>query len=187
MFGHDSEKQMAKRLRDGDAKAMREFYALYAGRLTAVCSRYVANREDVKDVMQDTMLAIIRGIDGFEWRGSGSLLAWATRVAVSQAVAFLRKNARLDTASLDRDVEDLPEGEPQANDLPPDALHAMLRELPDGYRAVFNLYAVEGRSHKEIAELLGIKPDTSASQYHRAKALMAHKINEYRKHHNLPS
>lgn len=186
MLGHDSEKQTAKRLRDGDAQAMREFYALYAGRLTAVCSRYVADREDVKDVMQDSMLAIVRSIDGFEWRGSGSLLAWATRIVVSQAVAFLRKNARLDTLPLDRDVESLPTDEPQADDLPPDVLHAMVRQLPDGYRAVFNLYAVEGRSHKEIAELLGIKADTSASQYHRAKALLAQKIREYCKQNNLP-
>lgn len=186
MFGHDSERQMVERLRDGDAKAMREFYALYAGRLTAVCARYVADREDVKDVMQDAMLTLVRSIDDFEWRGKGSLLAWATKLVVSQAIAFLKRNARLDTLPLDREVEALADDEPPANDLPPDTLQTMVGSLPDGYRAVFNLYAVEGRSHKEIAQLLGIKADTSASQYHRAKAMLAHKIREYRKHHNLP-
>lgn len=186
MFGHDSEWQMAKRLREGDGKAMREFYALYAGRLTAVCARYVADRDDVKDVMQDAMLTLIRSLDSFEWRGSGSLLAWAKKIVVSQAIGFLRKSARLETTSLDRDIEALPDEEPQANDLPPDALQRMISELPDGYRTVFCLYAMEELSHKEIAALLGIRPDTSASQYHRAKAMLAHKISDYRKQNNLP-
>lgn len=187
MFGHDSEKQLTIRLRNGDAKAMRDFYALYAGRLTATCSRYVTDEDDVKDVLQDSMLLIVRNIDRFEYRGKGSLLAWATRIVVSRAVDFVKRRARLDTVSLDRDVSLDTGDDPECDvgGVPPEALHEMLRQLPDGYRTVLNLYVVEEKSHREIAQMLGIKEVTSASQLHRAKHLLAAKIKQYRNNKSL--
>jgi len=181
LFGGNSEKDLAKRLRRGDNGAMRDFYALYAAHLSGVCSRYIANNADRDDVFQDSLVSIIQHIGDFEYRGDGSLKAWATRIVVNQALTFLHNSKRIDTVAIEQDVGDVADvGEPATDDLPPSVLHDMIRRLPDGYRAVFNLYVVENKSHREIARLLNIKEATSASQLHRAKALLAREINEYR-------
>lgn len=181
MFRTDSEKRLARRLRDGDPDAMRHFYGLYAGRLSAVCSRYIGCHDDVKDVMQDSMMSLIRHIGDFDYRGPGSLLAWATRIVVNQCLRFLKDQAKADVIPLDRDVgETVADEEAAADDIPPDVLQRFVMELPTGYRTVFNLYVMENRSHREIATLLGIREDSSASQLNRAKRLLARKITEYK-------
>ncbi len=182
MFGTDSEKQLARRLRSGDSAAIRDFYALYARRLTAVCSRYLGHRDEVKDVMQESMISLIQHIGQFEYRGRGSLLAWATRIVVSQCILQLKQEASLSLVPLDHDVgeEALTNEEPPVDDIPPEVLQRFIQELPPGYRTVFNLYVMEGKSHQEIAALLNIREDTSASQLHRAKNSLARKIKEYR-------
>lgn len=185
-FGGNSEKSIARRLHHGDSGAMRDFYALYANHLAGVCSRYIANDEDKKDVFQDCLLTIIQHIDSFEYRGEGSLKAWATRVTINQSIAFLKKRNGMATVELDGcNAEQADDEPPDISDISADTLHAMIRQLPDGYRTVFNLYVVENKSHHEIAQMLGIKEVTSASQLHRAKAMLAQKINEYRKDRHI--
>lgn len=186
-FGGNSEKSIARRLHHGDSGAMRDFYALYANHLAGVCSRYIANDEDKKDVFQESLLSIIQHIDSFEYRGEGSLKAWATRVTVNQAINFLKKRNGMTTLELDSCVIEPPyDAEPpDISDISADTLHTMIRQLPDGYRTVFNLYVVENKSHREIAQMLGIKEVSSASQLHRAKAMLAKKINEYRENRNI--
>lgn len=176
-----SEKDMVKALQGGDNAAMRFFYALYANHLSAVVSRYIANNDDRDDVLQDSFLNIIQHIDDFSFRGDGSLKAWATRIAINQSLRFLRNSNRLVTVTTDHDIGDMAEEEqPDTHDVPAEAIHRMIRNLPDGYRTVFNLYVIEGKSHHDIAQLLGIKETTSASQLHRAKALLAKAIKEYK-------
>lgn len=185
MFGRDSEKQLARQLRRGEATAMRDFYALYASRLTAVCMRYLGHREEVKDVMQDSMISLIQHIGDFDYRGKGSLLAWATKIVVSQCLLFLKTEARNDFVALDTDIGEEAETteEPPVDDIPPDVIEEFIQELPTGYRTVFNLYVMEGKSHKEIASILNIREDSSASQLHRAKSNLAQKIKAYRTKH----
>lgn len=97
----------------------------------------------------------------------------AQRVVINEALIFLRQSKRLNETDIEK-VPDIPEEEPpDTSFLSPEQAKAVIDQLPDGYRAVFNLYAIEGKSHKEIAEMLHIKPDTSASQYHRAKNMLA--------------
>lgn len=176
-----NEKQILERLQGGDRTAARLLYDAYAGRLTAVCSRYVADGDDVKDVMQDAFVKIFTNIASFTYRGEGSLRAWMTRITVNRAITFLQNSGRLnamrDTLDSVADVEDQ---DPDADGVPPDELQAMIRRLPDGYRTVLNLYVFENKSHKEIAALLGIKAASSASQLYHAKALMARMIKEYK-------
>lgn len=160
---------------------MRLFYERYAGFLTAVGSRYVPERDQLKDILQDALLQIFDAADKFEYRGEGSLKAWACRITVNRALKYLRAQGRL------RFVEELPDvPEEEVHELqqvPPAVLQDFIRELPDGYRTVFNLFVFEQKSHKEIATLLGIKEDSSASQYFRARAHLAKKINQYIKNH----
>ena len=176
---HDNELQMAMRLRQCDRTALRAVYDAYARYLTAVCARYIADDEDVKDVLQEAFIRILDAAGSFEYRGSGSFKAWLTRIVVNQALKHLR-GCKAVFVPLSPGQEDLAEEDPDTDQVPAEVIHRMIRELPDGYRAVFNLYILEQRSHKEIAALLGISESTSASQLHRAKALLASKINKYR-------
>lgn len=179
-FTGDREKQLVKLLRSGDNAAMKEFYSLYGGFLTAVCNRYIANNEDLKDVMQNVMISILTHINDFEYRGKGSLRAWASRITANESLHFLRAQKKDRFTELS---QDLPEeaDDPPIDDIPPEVIQKFITELPPGYRTVFNLYVFQDYSHEEIAQQLGIKRDSSASQLHRAKNILAKKINEYRK------
>lgn len=182
----DNEQQMALRLHQGDRAALRAVYDAYARYLTAVCTRYIAYDDDVKDVLQEAFIRIYDAAGSFEYRGSGSFKGWLTRIVVNQALKHLRDSKTV-FVPLSPQQENLADEDPDTEQVPAAVIHKMIRELPDGYRAVFNLYVLEQRSHKEIAALLGISESTSASQLHRAKALLASKINKYRTAQNSVS
>ena len=192
IFGGNNEQRLVNQLQNGNREAAREFYARYAGRLTAVCARYVTNGEDQRDVMQEAMISIFSHIADFTYRGKGSLQAWAARIVANEALRFLRSRhdyadlppddlmgtddgtGQLSAAGMSADGD-----EPPVDDLPPDVLHQMISRLPTGYRTVLNLYVFEQHSHQEISRLLGISESTSASQLHRAKRLLAKMIRQY--------
>lgn len=159
--------------------AMKTVYSTYIRYLAAICSRYIVNNEDVKDVLQDSFLRIFSGIASFEYRGRGSLKGWITKITVNETLKFLQKNNRFEFVEISEQEHDKPDEEPDVDALPSSVLFNLIRELPDGYRTIFNLYVIENKSHKEIAKLLDIKESTSASQLHRAKSLLATKIRQY--------
>ncbi len=164
---------------------MADLYHRHIGYLAAVCSRYISSDEDVRDILQTSFMKIISSLDKFEWRGPGSLRAWMTRITVNESLKFLRENEKTRKMFEGYVQEDEVVEEPDTDNLSADVIQGMIRELPDGYRTVFNLYVFEEKSHKEIAAMLGITESTSASQFHRAKALLASKIREYRKKHDM--
>lgn len=175
----DSELAMVRLVETDGPAAMRLIYSRYIGQLTAVCFRYILNDEDVKDVLQDAFLRIFASIGKFRYKGEGSLRAWMTKVIVNETLKFLNTNRRIDFTDISDDMAGMSEDEPEVADVPASVIHGFIRELPDGYRLIFNLFVIEGRSHREIAAMLGIREGTSASQLHRAKALLAAKIREY--------
>ena len=178
--GSNSEEAWLRLIQKGDEQAMRTLYLRHIRYLAAVCSRYVSDDEDVKDVLQEAFLKIFASIGTFEYRGEGSLKGWMTRIVLNESLKFIKNNCRLDIIELRPEEADIPDEAPDTTDVPPSVIHQMIKELPDGYRTIFNLYVVEGKSHKEIAALLGIKENTSASQLHRAKTLLADKIRKYK-------
>ena len=134
----------------------------------------------MKDVFQESLIHIITHMADFDYRGVGSLKAWATRIVVNESLRFLRDTKRHELMLLDCEVPDVPEeDDPPISDVPPDVIHSMVSQLPTGYRMVFNLYVFENKSHQEIASLLGIKEKSSASQLCRAKNLLAKMIRQY--------
>lgn len=169
----NTERHILQLFARGDSRAMDVLYAEFADYLAGVCIRYVPQPDDMRDVLQEALIKIFSSVGSFNYRGEGSLKAWLTRVVINESLMFLRDKKKMLFVDSERDIPDTPEDPPDTSGLTAEMVDEALRQLPDGYRAVFNLYAIEGRSHKEIAELLGIKPDTSASQYHRAKAMMA--------------
>ena len=170
-FIGNEEQRLVKRLQEGDKTAAREFYTRYGGSLAGVCVRYIADEEDVKDVIQNALVHIFSHITDFKYRGNGSLEAWVVRIAVN-------------LLQPDYDVIDDSEDDPSVRDIPPDIIRQMLNRLPTGYRTVLNLYVFEGKSHQEIASLLGIKKDSSASQLLRAKSMLAQMIRKYNNNNN---
>ena len=180
-----AEQDLEKRLKNRDQTAMKELYGLYSGYLYALCCRYITDKDTAKDILQDSFLKIFSAINRFRYRGEGSLKAWMSRIVINEALKHLRKAARNDMFVTSADLPDVPEDEDDSGidlkDIPASVIQDFIRRLPDGYRTVFNLYVFEEMSHKEIAETLGIKVNSSASQYHRAKAMLARWLNDYRK------
>ena len=135
----------------------------------------------MKDLLQDVFIKVFDRFGLYHYRGEGSLKAWLSRIVVNDSLRILQKSDRL------LPVENLPEPaqdeDPDVENVPLDVLHDMIARLPDGYRTVFNLYVFEQKKHKDIAALLGIKENSSASQLLRAKALLAKELKEYRKLH----
>ena len=160
IFGHNDEKAIAEGIRRGENRAMRDFYAQFGGQLAAVCSRYVTQDNDVQDVMQDAMISIIEHIDNFKYHGKGSLRAWATRIVVNQALNFIKAKRRQNDTFADKDIGNIfyvvDYIFSDIGEIPAEKIHEMIRDLPDGYRMVLNLYAIEGKSHKVISYLLFI-------------------------------
>lgn len=183
-FIGNEEQRLVKRLQEGDKTAAREFYTRYGGSLAGVCVRYIADEEDVKDVIQNALVHIFSHITDFKYRGSGSLEAWVVRIAVNESLKFLRTMVQYELLQPDYDIIDDSEDDPSVRDIPPDILREMLNRLPTGYRTVLNLYVFEGKSHQEIARLLGIKKDSSASQLLRAKSMLAQMIRKYNNNNN---
>ena len=175
------EQDIASSAAAGNSEAMRQIYCRYAGVLTAAVARYVVDDDAVRDVLHDALVKAFQGIAGFEYRGPGSLRAWLQRIAVNEALAWLRMRKRLDVVSLDDDGVPIDDVAAADNDdaaldsmerLDAAQLLELMKRLPDGQRTVLNLYAVEHRSHREIAEMLGISPESSAAQLHRARQKM---------------
>lgn len=185
-----SEKILADKARNRDRTAMKELYGLYSGYLNAVCLRYITNPEQARDILQDSFVKIFSSLDKFRFRGEGSLKAWMKRIVVNEALKHLQRHVRKDPLAGAAELKEIPDEaqdeDSGIDDIPASVIHEMIRRLPDGYRTVFNLYVFEEKSHREIAALLGIRENSSASQLYHARALLAKWIREYRNKSNLP-
>ncbi len=171
----------------GDRAAMETLYRENIGFLNAVCSRYLREDEVTKDILQDSFIKIFNSLDRFQYRGTGSLRAWMSRVVINETLHYLRDSRK---GRWLQSVEQLPEIHDDAPDadiqnIPAAELQRMIRRLPDIYRVVFNLYVFSDMSHKQIAAKLNIAEGTSASSFHRARKMLGRMIKDYRIVNNL--
>ena len=171
---------IVERIRQKDQRAMSELYQMYIGELSSVCYRYIPIDDDAKDVLQNSFVKIFTSIATLEYRGEESLKAWMKKVVANEALTFLRNKKKLQFIDQDTIADEAMADEeaPDTERITPDELHQLISELPDGYRTVVNLYVFENYSHRQIAELLGIKEGTSASQLHYAKQWLTRRIKE---------
>lgn len=175
------EQILTNRLRMKEEAAWKELFGAHSRNLTYVCSRYIISKDDVHDVLQNSFIKMFSSIDSFEYRGSGSLRAWISRIVVNESLKHIKQNSDFKLIVDDFEIPDMPdEEEPNLEEISETTIMKMIRLLPDGYRTVFNLFVFEQKSHREIAGLLGIAENSSASQFHRAKAMLAQKIKEYK-------
>ena len=161
-----------------ERKAQQMLYDKYSRFLLGVCMRYVSDRAEAEDILQDSFLKIYFNIKDFS--GTGSFAGWLRKVAVNTAITHYHKNLKFryhteieEYVSVEKGTVSFEESLYNA-----DELQKVLNELPAGYKMVFNLYAIEGYKHKEIAEMLGIDTNTSKSQYSRAKAVLRDKLEK---------
>ena len=179
----ENEIELVEGCRAGMDSARRELYTLYSKQMLAVCYRYTGDMDAAYDVLHDGFIKIFTH---FTFRGECALGTWVTRVMVTQAIDYLRKQQRFNRLVVTEeqlpDIADETEVAEAGSRLSEELLMKFVAELPDGCRTVFNLYVFEEKSHKEIAELLHIKEHSSTSQLHRAKSLLVKRIKEYIDH-----
>ena len=178
----ETEQELLEAVKAGDRQAMRRLYERYKGYAMSIGLRYIPEHYDVEDVVQDAFINIITSIHRFNFQGEGSLTAWIGRTVVNKAFDFVRHHERI---SFTGTIPDIPDEEPDIESIPPEVLTKMIAKLPPGYRLVFNLYVFEHCSHKEIAQRLGIKEKSSASQLTRAKMILTKMTKEYIKRHGI--
>lgn len=162
-------------------QALHILYHRDSGYLNGVCYRYVSNDSDMEDVMHDAFLKIFSNIRRYKPKEGGSLRAWMARIVVNEAIDLLRRQRKLKSVYAEEAPQDIPDEDPDVDSVPIDVLHDMIRQLPINYRTVLNLHVFEGKKHKEIAAILGIRENTSYSLFHRAKCMLADNINKYKK------
>ena len=174
----ETERQLLDAILGGDNKAMRRLYDRFSGYTMAVALRYIPDREDVSDVLQDSFVKILTSISAFDYRGEGSLKAWVARIVANRAIDWVKEHERITMIS-DVPEEMIDDGVPDLEPVPPDILEKMIGRLPTGCRMVLNLYVFEQLSHRDIAQRLGITESASTSQFFRAKRMLQKMIREY--------
>ena len=175
---HIEDNELARLCARGDEKARNELYARYAAYLYALCIRYVGDREEARDLLHDSFIRIFDTIG--KYRPTGSLKSWCCRVTVNLVIDSLRKKKRFETVHLEQAQEKIPEpAKEEILKIPKAELMRMVGELPQTKRVVFNLYCVEGYSHKDISEMLNIKEKTSSSLLFKAREQLAKNVREY--------
>lgn len=173
----ETERQLLDAIHHGDRQALRRLYDRYSDYAMAVGLRYVVNREDARDLLQDCFIKILTSVDEFEYRGEGSLKAWVSTIVVNRAIDWVKLHERLQMTNVIPDL--IEENPPDLEHVPPEVLNRMIGRLPAGCRLVLNLRVFEQLSHKDIAHRLGIRESSSASQFSRAKQLLQKMIQEY--------
>lgn len=170
-----TEEDIIKGCLKNERKAQELLYKSYSKKFLAICIRYVKDKELAEDVMIEGFMKVFEKLGQFE--GKGSFEGWMKRIIVTQALLTLRKQKSLNMEVLQVESHLEPINTTyQLDHLETDDLMALIKELPVGYRTVFNLYAIEGYSHAEIGDLLGITESTSKSQLNRARNVLKQKI-----------
>ena len=172
-----NERQLIDGCKKGDRIAQKELYDCFSRKMFGVCYRYVNDRETAADVLQDGFVKVFTSLSSYS--GVGSFEGWIRKVFVNTALEYLRKSDVLREATdLDNTAELVEPDSSVISDLAAEDLMRLIQELPSGFRTVFNMFAIEGYSHKEIGEALNITDSTSRSQITRARQLLQQKIND---------
>ncbi len=169
-----SDEQIIAGCRAGDRKYQELLYQRFASKMFTVCMRYAAESNSAQDLLQEGFVKIFKNIDKF--RGDGSFEGWIRRIFVNTCLEFVRKKANMYVVQDTDNVKVVYQDENALQKLMKEDLMEMIQSLSTGYRTIFNLYVIEGYSHKEIAELLNVTEGTSKSQLARARYLLQKKV-----------
>ncbi len=170
-----NDQQILKGCLKHDRLAQKSLFERYSGLLMGICIRYATDIPEAEDILQESLLKIYLNVG--DYSGVGSFTGWMRKIVINTAITYYHKNLKhkhyveieeVFTSEVGKDVPD--------NEFTSGELKGVMDELPPGYKAVFNLYAIEGYKHKEIAEMLKIDVNTSKSQYSRARAFIQKRL-----------
>ena len=167
--------RLIKQCANDDRKAQKEIYQLFAGKLFSICLKYSKNKQEAQDNFQDGFIVIFKKIGQFKFKGSFE--GWIKRVMLNTILLKYRKKTVLNIVT-----EEIPDEvivDVDDDEISLDFLLNLIHELPDRYRMVFNLYVLDGYSHREISEMLHIAEGTSKSNLSRARSILKQKIEEH--------
>jgi RNA polymerase sigma factor (sigma-70 family) len=171
------ESELIRKCQEKDRKAQQELFSLFSAKMLGICMRYTSSRVDAEDLLHDGFIKVFDKISQFKMQSS--LETWMTRVFINQSISFLRKKGKdPNVFSVDReDYFDIPSdeswnGEEFKEDTPAHVILECIEALPEKYKVVLNMYAVDRVTHKEIGELLGITEGSSKSRLSRGRTLL---------------
>lgn len=169
-----SESDLIKGCIDGDRRVQEELYRRFSPKMYAVCIRYAGSTDDAQDILQDGFIKVFKNLAKF--RGEGSFEGWIRRIIVNTAIEHLRRKTYLKPIA-EKEENTIPYKEITVLDkLGEKDIMELIKQLSPGYRTVFNMYVVEGFTHKEIGDILGISEGTSKSQLARARVILQEKV-----------
>ncbi len=174
-------KQLINKCKKKDIKSQSEIYHLFAGKMFALCLKYSKNKQEAEDNLQDAFITIFDKIDQYKFRGSFE--GWMKRVVINTALQTYRQKNVL--SLIENNLPDEVELDVNEEELSLDFLLKIIQELPERYRMVFNLYVLDGYSHKEISNLLGIAEGTSKSNLSRARLILKGKVELNQQQQNV--
>lgn len=164
-------KDLINRCKSGDRKAQQMLYKQLSGPMMGICLRYLKNQEDAEDVLLEGFFKVFNNLNKLKYENEKAFFGWAKRIMINESLMKLRKNKEIQILAINEEIDKEIDISP-LEDLQTADLLQVIREIPVGYRTVFNLYEVEGYSHKEISEQLNISEGTSKSQLFKAKKLL---------------
>ncbi len=165
-----SQDEIIRGCRKQDPRFQKALVVQYSGRLMAVSRRYSRDQESAKDILQEALIKIIKAVPNY--KEQGSFEAWAKRIVINTALKFFDKSSfRNELYTIDDQPEKSVSPDAYSN-MAADELMAVINKLPENYRTIFNLHAIEGFSHREISEAMGIEESTSRSQLTRARGML---------------
>ena len=179
-----TEQELALGCARSDRDAQAELYTRYAGGLYALCLRYIENREEARDLMHDAMIKAMDNFKSFRYLGDGSIWAWLSRITVNMAVDRLKESNRFRQIPLEKvsgeDIENTLEPDAESvREIPDSVLDEIIAGLPPVQRTIFNMYCIDGFSHKEISGKLGITERGSTSIMAKARASVKNALMSY--------
>ncbi len=173
---YETETDLIEGCKRNDREAQHKLYAAYSSKFFGICLRYMKDERDAEEVLTNGFMKIFENIS--KYRTEGSFEGWMKRIVVNEALMYIRKNRQMYVEiDIDNSEADINFTWNQS-DLETTELLSLIQSIPSGYRTVFNLYAIEGFSHKEIAEQLGISENTSKSQLSRARLVLQNLVTK---------
>lgn len=169
-------KQLIQKCSNNDTQAQSELYQLFSSKLFSVCLKYCKNYAEAEDNLQDTFVTVFSKIS--QYNNKGSFEGWLKRITINTALQRYRKQGVFEIID-ESNIEDV-ELTVEEDDISLDFLLQIIQELPDRYRLVFNLYVMDGYSHKDIADMLDITTGTSKSNLARARKILKDRIEEFK-------
>ena len=163
--------ELVKEAKQGSTAAQKCLFDQFAEKMLLVCQRYVKSPEDAEELLLDGFYKFFTKISSFNYQGDAALYAWLKRIMINECLMFLRAK-NVFTIVTEATAEEIPLQEEALDNLSTEEIFKLIVQLPVGYRTVFNLYAIEGMNHGEIAEVLSISEGTSRSQFSKAKVLL---------------